>query len=65
MSDPLLWDKRQAAEAIGVSVTTLDRLCRDADDPLPHLKLGRFVRFRPADLEAWIARKVKGGQPND
>lgn len=31
-------------------------LLRDAD-PLPHLKLGKYLRFRWSDVEAWLARQ--------
>lgn len=33
---------------------------RDAD-PLPCVRLGRYVRFRLADVEAWITRQTEKG----
>lgn len=78
MSDmpPFLLDKLQTAELLGVSVRSLDRLIRDPDNPLPHVPVGRLIKFRPADVQAWIDGKVtteaprlpektKGGAPNE
>jgi hypothetical protein len=33
-----------------------------ASDPIPHLKLGKYVRFRwnSPELNAWIERRMKG-----
>jgi len=64
MSDtPFLLDKRETAKLIGVSVRTLDRLIRDPDNPLPHVPVGRFIKFRPADVQAWIDAKVTTDAP--
>jgi len=52
----VLLSKRQAAEALGVSPSTLDRLRRDAG--LPCVKLDGLVLFRPESLRAWaLARE--------
>ena len=64
MSDaPFLLDKLQTAKLLGVSVRSLDRLIRDPDNPLPHVPVGRLIKFRPADVQAWIDRKVTTDAP--
>jgi|HubBroStandDraft_1064217.scaffolds.fasta_scaffold338334_1 predicted DNA-binding transcriptional regulator AlpA len=32
------------------------------EHPLPFMKLGRSVRFRKSDVEAWIEKLVAGGK---
>lgn len=49
----------EAATALGVSAGTLKaaRLQRLQSNPLrdlPHVRIGRSVRYRRADIEAWI-----------
>lgn len=31
------------------------RTHRGASDPLPHVKVGRLLRFRPDDVEKWLS----------
>jgi excisionase family DNA binding protein len=57
MSDTLL-TKRDAAEQLKVSVRTIDRL--RAREELRFVTVGRQVRFRTADLDAFIAKQVQG-----
>lgn len=49
----ILLNKKEAAEALGVSTSTLDRLRREAG--LPFLKLDGLVLFRPEALREWAA----------
>ena len=49
-------DTSQAAEFLGVSVSTLNKLRVSGGGP-PYLKLGRRVVYDPADLEAWSASR--------
>ncbi|MBN2293660.1 MAG: helix-turn-helix domain-containing protein [Pirellulales bacterium] len=55
----LLLTYPQAAEATGWSVRTLEDLVRAGK--IPHIKLGRAVRFSPDALREWIAGKIEGG----
>jgi excisionase family DNA binding protein len=57
-----LWDKRQAAEYLGLSISWVDK--QVAAGKLPYLKFGASVRFDPAELRAWAAaqRGYKGGR---
>ena len=52
----VLLTKAEAAQALGVSPSTLDRLRRDA--ALPSVKLNNgLVLFRPESLKAWAEKK--------
>ena len=58
----VLLTKAEAARALGVSPSTLDRLRREAG--LPAVKLDGLVLFRPASLDAWAAaRESEGAAP--
>ena len=49
---------RTAAAALAVSKRTVRRLI--AAGTLPHVRIGRVVRIRPEDLEAWIDQHITG-----
>jgi excisionase family DNA binding protein len=53
-SAPRLLSRDDVAECLGASVSTVLRLERRGE--LPHIKLGRLVRFKPTDVEALIER---------
>ena len=48
---PTLITRHEAAESLRISVTTLDLLTRR--QAIPAVRVGRCVRYRPADLIAW------------
>lgn len=50
---PLLRDKRDAARALGVSLSTLERLIRAGR--LPAVKVGAATRIRQSDLDAFVS----------
>ena len=52
MPDPLLISKDEAAERLGVSVRTVERLV--ATGRLPQVHLERLARFRVKDIEAFV-----------
>lgn len=56
---PRLFDVRQVAAILGVSTKTVGRMYRDGE--LPHVRLGRSVRFTEADVFAAIARARVAG----
>jgi excisionase family DNA binding protein len=58
-----LLSRGEVAKCLGASVSTVVRLERRGD--LPHVKLGRLVRFRQVDLEALIDRAYGGNAVND
>jgi excisionase family DNA binding protein len=60
-----LWNKQQAAEYLGIAVSTLNHwIC---DRKIVFVKIGTLVKFRKADLDRFIARNVRGkpGSPKD
>lgn len=55
---PALLTPEQAAEYLGSTAKTLERWRVTRAYSLPYVKLGRLVRYRKADLDAWIASRV-------
>ena len=55
MSDVGLWDTDEAARYLGVSVFTLRHWI--VDRRMPHIRLGRCVRFDQRDLDGFIASR--------
>jgi excisionase family DNA binding protein len=49
----LLLTEREAAKALSVCQRTLWQLRTDGE--IPCVRIGRAVRYRPADLHAWVA----------
>jgi excisionase family DNA binding protein len=50
---------REAAKALAISPRTL--WTRTANGEIPHVKIGRSVRYRPDALAAWLLAHEKGG----
>lgn len=46
-----LWDARQVAQRLGIHRTNLYALVRTG--LIPHLRIGRSVRFDPQAIRAW------------
>lgn len=57
--DPLALRPRDAAAALGISPSTLDRLNRAGQ--IPHVKINRFVLYRVESLRKWLEEGAKGG----
>lgn len=56
---PQLLTIDQLAERLGVSTRHVRRLV--AERRVPYLKIGRFVRFDPAEIANWLdGRRVAG-----
>lgn len=55
---PELLTEPQAAKYLGVNVHWLRRARFERD--FPHVKMGRLVRYRKADLNAYIAANLRG-----
>lgn len=49
-----LIDITAAAEQLGVTVRYMRRLV--AERRIPYVKLGHYLRFDPAEIDAWIDR---------
>ena len=56
---PMLLTGRQAAEAMNVSPSLVYKLTRRGT--LPAVRIGRAVRYRVEDLQAFAARHIHGG----
>lgn len=54
-----LLDDHAAAEMLDVSPGTLSVWRSTGRYSLPYLKIGRKVRYRRADLEAWLASRLR------
>ena len=60
--NPELLDEKQAAERLTVSPGTLSVWRSTGRYNLPFVKVGRMVRYRMSDLDAWIdARSCETG----
>jgi len=53
----LVWTYRELSREIGVPVSTLTKLVMQAR--IPHVKIGRLVRFQPKEIAAWLNRQRK------
>ena len=58
-TERLLLTPRQAAEALQISERKLWSM--KASGEIPHVLLGRSVRYPVADLQLWIEERMKGG----
>jgi excisionase family DNA binding protein len=52
----------EVAEYLGVSVETLNVWRCTKRYNLPYVKAGRLVRYRRADVEAFVASRLQGGK---
>ncbi len=50
----------QMAEILGVQKSTLYQWTHTGF--IPHIKLGRFVRFRESDVNNWLEKKSSSGR---
>lgn len=50
--EPVACDRVQAAQLLGLSLATIDRLTKAGS--IPHRKCGRRVLFHRPTLEAWL-----------
>jgi excisionase family DNA binding protein len=61
----VLLTPEQLAEKLAVPPSWIREKTRERarirdSDPLPVVRLGRYVRFRLTDVEAWLARQTTG-----
>ena len=55
-----LLDTAAIAEQLGMSVSTIRKWVHYGF--IPHVKLGRAVRFREKDIEKWIEERTEKGR---
>lgn len=53
-------DERELSMEYGISVKTAQRWRAERTGPA-YVKVGRLVRYRPADVEAWLESRIIGG----
>jgi putative molybdopterin biosynthesis protein len=58
--EPWLYTSKQAAAALCISERTLYALAKSGE--LPAVRVGRAVRYDPADLRAWLESAKKNSQ---
>ena len=58
-SDSSLIDEKQLCAELGISSVTATKWRAKAAGP-PFIKVGRLVRYRRADIEAWLASRTIG-----
>lgn len=56
---PLAVDYHEAGRLCGLHAETIARACRCGE--LRHAKIGRAVRIRVADLDAWLYERSRAG----
>ena len=59
---PTQIDEAAASRVLGVKVSTLTNWRTTGRYALPYIKVGRLVRYRVADLAAWIAKRRTGAE---
>ena len=57
---PVQINEKLASEVLGVKVSTLTNWRTTGRYNLPYIKVGRLVRYRVADLAAWLAKRRQG-----
>jgi len=57
--NPLLLTPQQAADALAISTRKLWEIT--STDDIPHLRIGRCVRYSIQDLHQWIESRQTGG----
>ena len=55
--NPDIFNTPEAATFLRLSKPTLERLRLTGDGP-PYCKLGKAVRYRKSDLDAWLASRL-------
>ena len=59
-----LIDEKQLCADLGISSVTATKWRANAVGP-PFIKVGRLVRYRRSDVEAWLASRTVGRLPHD
>jgi len=51
---------QELAHILGVPVSFVyDRTRQNSPDPIPHFKFGKYVRFELAQVQAWLAERIR------
>jgi len=52
-----LWGPKEVAEYLGIPLQTIYQWRTRGYGP-PGTRIGKHVRYRPADVEAWVAKQI-------
>lgn len=55
-----LWTAEQVGERLGIPPSSIYDYARRRDDPIPHMRIGRHIRFHKSAVEGWLARQTHG-----
>jgi excisionase family DNA binding protein len=51
---------QELADLLGVPISFVyDRTGQNSPDPIPHFKLGKYVRFDLATVQEWLAERTR------
>jgi excisionase family DNA binding protein len=51
---------QELADLLGVPISFVyDRTRKNATDPIPHLKVGKYIRFDPDEVQRWLLERGK------
>ena len=53
----------EVAQYLNCSISTVRRLVMNSK--IPHFRLGKLVRFRRSDIDAWLTHQREGDHPAD
>lgn len=59
---PALLSTPEAAKVLAVTPHTLEVWRTTGRHRIPYIKIGRLVRYRPADLDAWLTARTVDGE---
>lgn len=57
-----LLTREQAAQYLGIAVGTLATWASCGRYDLPIVRVGRLVRYRQSDLDAWLESRTQGAE---
>lgn len=55
---------KETAEFLRISPRKLWALTHEANTPIPHIKMGRAVRYLRVEVERWLQSQLVGGDSN-
>jgi excisionase family DNA binding protein len=58
-----LWTAAEVSALTKLATSTIYEGVRDGE--IPHLRIGHAIRFRPADVKAWLDSHVKPGRSRE
>ena len=56
MTEPVLWDIKNTAAQLGISVALVRRMV--ADNQIPFCRVASRVRFQPDEIRAWVSERA-------